>query len=90
MTSDGRALELAERAWRAAEADEADAVVQVEASGFARFAALCIDCTRSNASSSDMAAVFTPIDPATVVFTWATTTSAPARVNRSAVSSSKT
>ena len=34
-----RALELAERAWRAAEADEADAVVQVEASGFARFAA---------------------------------------------------
>ena len=38
MTSDGRALELAERAWRAAEADEADAVVQVEESGFARFA----------------------------------------------------
>ena len=39
MTSDGRALDLAERAWRAAEADEADAVVQVEESGFARFAA---------------------------------------------------
>ncbi|HEX5469123.1 MAG TPA: metallopeptidase TldD-related protein [Gaiellaceae bacterium] len=39
MTSDGRALELAERAWRAAEADEADAVVQAEESGFARFAA---------------------------------------------------
>ena len=38
MTSDGRALELADRAWRAAEADEADAVVQVEESGFARFA----------------------------------------------------
>jgi PmbA protein len=38
VTSDGRALELAERAWRAAEADEADAVVQVEESGFARFA----------------------------------------------------
>ena len=36
--SDGRALELADRAWRAAEADEADAVVQVEESGFARFA----------------------------------------------------
>jgi PmbA protein len=39
VTSDGRALELAERAWRAAEADEADAVVQAEDSGFARFAA---------------------------------------------------
>ncbi|MEO8289783.1 MAG: metallopeptidase TldD-related protein [Gaiellaceae bacterium] len=39
MTSDGRALELADRAWRAAEADEADAVVHVEQSGFARFAA---------------------------------------------------
>lgn len=38
MTSDGQALELAERAWRAAEADEADAVVHVEQSGFARFA----------------------------------------------------
>jgi PmbA protein len=38
VTSDGRALELADRAWRAAEADEADAVVQVEESGFARFA----------------------------------------------------
>jgi len=36
--SDDRALELADRAWRAAEADEADAVVQVEESGFARFA----------------------------------------------------
>jgi PmbA protein len=34
-----RALELAERAWRAAEADEADAVAQLEESGFARFAA---------------------------------------------------
>jgi PmbA protein len=33
-----RALELAERAWRAVEADEADAVAQVEESGFARFA----------------------------------------------------
>jgi PmbA protein len=39
VRSDGRALELADRAWRAAEADEADAVVQVEESGFARFAA---------------------------------------------------
>jgi PmbA protein len=39
VTSDGRALELADRAWRAAESDEADAVVQVEESGFARFAA---------------------------------------------------
>jgi predicted Zn-dependent protease len=39
VTSDGRALELAEQAWKAAEADEADAVVQVEESGFARFAA---------------------------------------------------
>jgi PmbA protein len=39
VTSEGRALELAERAWRAAEADEADALVQVEESGFARFAA---------------------------------------------------
>jgi PmbA protein len=39
VTSDGRVLELAEMAWRAAEADEADAVVQVEESGFARFAA---------------------------------------------------
>jgi PmbA protein len=34
-----RALELAERAWRAAEGDEADALVHVEESGFARFAA---------------------------------------------------
>jgi PmbA protein len=34
-----QALELAERAWRAAEADEADAVAQLEESGFARFAA---------------------------------------------------
>jgi PmbA protein len=34
-----RALELADRAWRAAEADEADAVAHVEESGFARFAA---------------------------------------------------
>ena len=34
-----RALELADRAWRAAEADEADAVAHVEQSGFARFAA---------------------------------------------------
>jgi PmbA protein len=34
-----RALELAERAWRAAEADEADAVAHLEDSGFARFAA---------------------------------------------------
>jgi len=34
-----RALELAERAWRAAEADEADAIAHVEESGFARFAA---------------------------------------------------
>jgi PmbA protein len=34
-----RALELAERAWRAAEADEADAVAHLEESGFARFAA---------------------------------------------------
>src|SRR6187431_2231561 len=39
VTSEGRALELAERAWRAAEGDEADALVQVEESGFARFAA---------------------------------------------------
>jgi len=38
VRSDGRALELADRAWRAAEADEADAVVHVEESGFARFA----------------------------------------------------
>jgi PmbA protein len=38
--SDGdRALELAERARAAAEGDEADALVQVEESGFARFAA---------------------------------------------------
>jgi predicted Zn-dependent protease len=34
-----RALELAERAWRAADADEADAIAHVEQSGFARFAA---------------------------------------------------
>ena len=34
-----RALELADRAWRAAEADEADAVAHLEESGFARFAA---------------------------------------------------
>jgi PmbA protein len=34
-----RALELADRALRAAQADEADAVAQVERSGFARFAA---------------------------------------------------
>jgi predicted Zn-dependent protease len=34
----GRALELAERASRAAEADEADALAHVEESGFARFA----------------------------------------------------
>jgi PmbA protein len=34
-----RALELAERAWRAAEADEAEAVAHLEDSGFARFAA---------------------------------------------------
>jgi predicted Zn-dependent protease len=34
-----QALELAERAWRAADADEADAVAHVEQSGFARFAA---------------------------------------------------
>ena len=34
-----RALELAECAWRAAEADEADAVAHLEESGFARFAA---------------------------------------------------
>jgi PmbA protein len=34
-----RALELAERACRAAEGDEADALVHVEESGFARFAA---------------------------------------------------
>jgi PmbA protein len=34
-----RALELAERAWRMTEADEADAVAQLEDSGFARFAA---------------------------------------------------
>src|SRR5919204_3722002 len=34
-----RARELADRAWRAAEADEADAVAHVEQSGFARFAA---------------------------------------------------
>ena len=34
-----RALELAERAWREAEADEADAVAHLEESGFARFAA---------------------------------------------------
>src|SRR5919198_4088148 len=34
-----RALELADRARRAAEADEADAFAQVERSGFARFAA---------------------------------------------------
>jgi predicted Zn-dependent protease len=33
-----RALELAERAWRAAEGDEADALAHVEQSGFARFA----------------------------------------------------
>jgi PmbA protein len=39
VTSSGDALELADRAWRAADADEADAVVQVEESGFARFAA---------------------------------------------------
>jgi len=38
VRSEGRALELADRAWRAAEADEADAVAQVEESGFARFA----------------------------------------------------
>jgi PmbA protein len=38
VTSDERALELADRAWRSAEADEADAVVHVEESGFARFA----------------------------------------------------
>src|SRR4029450_3576955 len=37
VTSDGRAVELADRAWRAAEADEADARLQVEESGFARF-----------------------------------------------------
>ena len=38
-TRDGvQALELAERAWRAAEADEADALAHVERSGFARFA----------------------------------------------------
>jgi PmbA protein len=36
--SEGRALELAERAWRAAEGDAADAFVHVEESGFARFA----------------------------------------------------
>jgi predicted Zn-dependent protease len=34
-----RALDLADRAWRAAEADEADAVAHLEESGFARFAA---------------------------------------------------
>jgi PmbA protein len=34
-----RALELAERAWRAADADETDAVAHLEESGFARFAA---------------------------------------------------
>jgi PmbA protein len=34
-----RALDLADRAWRAAEADEADAVAHLEQSGFARFAA---------------------------------------------------
>ena len=33
-----RALDLAERAWRAAEADEADALAHMEQSGFARFA----------------------------------------------------
>jgi PmbA protein len=33
-----RALELAERAWKAAEGDAADAVVHLEQSGFARFA----------------------------------------------------
>jgi PmbA protein len=38
VRSDGRAVELADRAWRAAEADEADALVQLEESGFARFA----------------------------------------------------
>jgi PmbA protein len=37
--SESRALELAERAWRAAEGDAADAFVHVEESGFARFAA---------------------------------------------------
>jgi predicted Zn-dependent protease len=34
-----RALDLADRAWRAAEADEADAVAHLDESGFARFAA---------------------------------------------------
>jgi PmbA protein len=34
-----RHLELAEQAWRSAEADEADALVHVENSGYARFAA---------------------------------------------------
>ena len=34
----GRALDLAERAWRAAEGDEADALAHLEESGFARFA----------------------------------------------------
>jgi PmbA protein len=34
----GRALELAERAWQAADGDEADALAHVEESGFARFA----------------------------------------------------
>jgi predicted Zn-dependent protease len=34
----GRALELAERAWRASEGDAADALAHVEESGFARFA----------------------------------------------------
>jgi PmbA protein len=34
-----RAVELADKAWRAAEADEADALVHLERSGFARFAA---------------------------------------------------
>ena len=39
MTAAERALELAERACRATEGDEADALVQAERSGFARFAA---------------------------------------------------
>jgi PmbA protein len=38
VRADGRALELAERACRAAQGDAADALAQVEQSGFARFA----------------------------------------------------
>ncbi|MEX2465068.1 MAG: DNA gyrase modulator, partial [Gaiellaceae bacterium] len=38
MSPDSAALDLAERAYRAAEADQAEALVHSEQSGFARFA----------------------------------------------------